>query len=135
MVGIVAAAVVTAGAAIYGVVEQRKANKETRRANERAARIEAIRGQRERVSAAAQNRQLGAEVFAQSAAAGVQGSSGVQGALASLSTQGAANQNFAQTIDQLNQERLSFQRRADGAAGRAAIAGQVSSAAAPFVKV
>lgn len=127
-VAAVVGAVAVAGTA-YSVHEQRQARKEQRQANARAARIEAVRGQRERARALQANRIASADVFAASANAGVAGSSGVQGSLASFGTQAAVNFNFAEQVDTLNQERMRFLDRADAASTRAGYGSQVAGLA------
>jgi hypothetical protein len=128
MVGVITA-VVAIGATVYSVVQQSKAAKANKKANERAARIEAFRSARERGQALRQNRITAADLFARAANAGVAGSSGVQGALASQGSQAASELTFANQIDALNQERLRFLQRADSANANAALGGQIASIA------
>ncbi len=125
----IAAVVGVVAATAYSVHEQSVARREQRQANERSARIEAVKGQRERANALRQNRITQASVFAQGANAGVQGSSGVQGTLASFGTQAAVNFDFANNIDTLNQQRLSFINRAEGAQTRAGYGQQAAGLA------
>lgn len=109
---IVGAAIVVGGA-VYSADQQRKAARAQERANQRAARVEQLQGQRQRQEALRQQRIRAAQIQAQAANAEVSSSSAVQGALGSLESQGAANMAFANQIDTLSQQRLSFLRTAD----------------------
>lgn len=101
----VAAAVVSAIGTGISAHQQNIAGKDARAANRRAARIEAIRAQRERTAAFRQNRLEASRVAAVSASEGTLSSSSVQGALSAQGTQAASNIQFANSIDSLNQQR------------------------------
>lgn len=121
-----AVAVVGAGVSAY---QQNEARKETRRANNRAARIEAIKAQRERTQALRQSRMQSASILNQGAGAGLAGSSAVQGALGSLGSQTASNFQFTNSVNTLSAQREAALSRAQNAQNIAGIAGTISSAA------
>lgn len=128
MSGFVAAAAVTAvvatGVSLY---EQNAARTDQKKANRKAARIEAVTGARNRAKALAENRVTQAQIFALAGNTGTQGSSGVQGGLSALGTEGASNLAFANQVDTLNAQRLKAAGRADSASNVASLAGQVGS--------
>lgn len=119
MVAFVSAVVV--GSLVYSAVQGKKAAKEQKRANAKQARIDAVSSQRSRAQALRQNRINASDIFAGATNAGVQGSSAVQGALGSQSTNTAVGLNFATTLEALNQQRLAALSRADGYNANAAL--------------
>lgn len=125
-----AVAVIGAGVSAY---QQNEARKETRRANNRAARIEAIKAQRERTQALRQSRMQSASIINQGAGAGLAGSTAVQGSLASLGSQTASNFQFTNSVNTLSAQREAALSRAQNAQNIAGIAGTVSSTAMNFV--
>lgn len=127
MSGFVAAAVTAVVATGVSLYSQNESREEAQKANRKAARIEAVTGARNRAKALAENRVTQAQVFALAANNGTQGSSGVQGALAGLGSEGAANFAFANQVDSLNAQRLKAQGRSDSASALAGTAGQVAS--------
>jgi hypothetical protein len=127
MSGFVAAAVTAVVATGVSLYQQNEAREDQQKANRKAARIEAVTGARMRAKALAENRVTQAQIFAQAANNGTQGSSGVQGAQASLGTQAAGNFAFANQVDMLNASRLKAQSGADNALANAGLAGQVAS--------
>lgn len=134
--GIVLAGVAVAGTA-YSAVEQRKAGKEAKKANEKSQRIEAVRAQRERVNTIRQQRIANASVVQAGAASGTLGSSGTQGALAGYNTQVAANVNFTDQLNTLNQQRMQALSRQEGYSGNASMGQSIAGLAGqalPYAK-
>lgn len=126
------AAFVVAAAAIFSAGEQRKASKQARKAakeERRMAEVENVRSRRqairERILQTEQLRNAGA-------IGGTLNSSGVQGGIASLGSQTAANIGFQTQLEGLNNRRLSFLDSAAAAQGRAATAQAVGSVASMF---
>lgn len=122
-------AVVAIASTVVSVSQQNKARKETRRANNRAARIEAIRAQRERTQALRQSRVQSANLLNQATVGGFAGASGVQGAQASLGSQTASNFQFTGAVDTLSAQRNALLGRAQSYQSNAQFASTIGSAA------
>lgn len=112
MAGIITAAVVGVAATGYSLYEKDRARSKQKRANKKAERIEAIQAQRSRVQAIRQNRIQASQVTASAGNSGLLGSSGVQGSLAGLASEAAANLSFTNQIDALNTQRQGLLNRA-----------------------
>lgn len=130
-----ALALVSIGTTVYTQIEARKAQKEEEKANKKAARIEAIKGRNERANALRQNRISAAEIFAQAANAGVQGSSPVQGAIGSLNTRSADAFRTSAGIDQLEQQRIKAITSAQGHQSNIDTATAVGSLGTSLIKI
>lgn len=130
MSGIIAAAAVVVVSTATSLHYQNRAAQQSRAANRKAARIEAVQAQRNRARAIAENRVNAAQVEALGANQGLSSSSGIQGALGSLGSQGAANEQFANVLDQLNMARMQDLSRAGANTNRANTATQIGSAVA-----
>lgn len=127
-----AAAIITAVAAVYSASEQRKAGKEARKAAKMERRIAEAENVRSRRQAIRERVIQAARLENQAAGTGSAQSSGVQGGIASLGSQTAANIGFSTQIEALNNQRLSFLDAAAAAQGRAQMAATVSSVASSF---
>lgn len=123
MAGVIAA--VAVAATTINVVQQRKAAKENKEANDRARRIEAVRAQNERANAIREQRRAAASVIQAGAAGGTLSGSGTQGALAGYATDSAANLSMTNQLDALNAQRMDHL----AAASRAQDIGQLAQSA------
>ena len=123
MAGVIAA--VAVAATTINVVQQRKAAKENKEANDRARRIEAVRAQNERAKAIREQRRAAASVIKAGAAGGTLSGSGTQGALAGYATDSAANLSMTNQLDALNAQRMDHLE----AASRAQNIGQLAQSA------
>lgn len=123
MAGVIAA--VAVAATTINVVQQRKAAKENKEANDRARRIEAVRAQNERAKAIREQRRAAASVIQAGAAGGTLSGSGTQGALAGYATDSAANLSMTNQLDALNAQRMDHLE----AASRAQNIGQLAQSA------
>lgn len=123
MAGVIAA--VAVAATTINVVQQRKAAKENKEANDRARRIEAVRAQNERANAIREQRRAAASVIQAGAAGGTLSGSGTQGALAGYATDSAANLSMTNQLDALNAQRTDHL----AAASRAQDIGQLAQSA------
>lgn len=118
------ATVISAGAAVIGAVQQRKAARQTRRAQERAAAVSNrqanLRRQRGIRQQLARARVLRAQTIASGFAAGAPGASVVRGAAGGVQTDAAANVGFSNQIFGLEQQRVGFLNQAAAAQSRGA---------------
>lgn len=127
--GWTAAAVVISA---YSANEQSKANKAARKAAKVERRIAEAENVRSRRQAIRERAIQAARLENQAAGTGTTQSSGVQGGIASLGSQTAANIGFSTQIEALNNQRLSFLDAAAAAQGRAQMAATASSVTGEF---
>lgn len=132
---IIGSAVVSAGASISSMQSQKKAAREQRRAAELQRQRDRAAQQRQRAAAIRETRLAAARASQAAANQGVAGSSGAQGGVGSIISQGTANISFLdqgiRVGDQIS-ERLGraaqYRQRAQTAQAVGQLAGQVVGA-------
>lgn len=112
--------------------ENRKAQKEQRKASRATAKIASLTNARERRRVAAESIRARAATVAQAEGQGIGGSSVAVGAAGSVQTQGASNQAFLSQLEGLDRNRASAFDRASSFSSRANIAGALGSLAKSF---
>lgn len=105
-------AIVAAVLAVAGAAQQNRAARQQKRANRQQQRIAEAENVRSRRQAIRERLIQQSELAALGGATGTSASSGIQGGIASIGSQTAANLGFASQIEALNQNRLRALNRA-----------------------
>lgn len=124
-----------AASALLSAKAQDEAQGEARKARNQRQRIADIKAKRERTELIRQSRIARAQQIAGGVATGVTGSSGQTGALASISSQTAANVSFLDTTQSLGKQANIFEGKSIAASGRANLYSSIGDVAYKFKDV
>lgn len=123
----IAGVVVAAGGTALSINAQNEAQDAAEKRNKLNQAVEGFKSKRERIAARRQNRVQRAQIFAQSAAAGTQTSSGVSGFISSSKSQEASAFGAAGAVNEGRQESLDLALGINQSLGRAQQFQQVAS--------
>ena len=114
-------AVVSAGSTLASMNEQKKAGKAQARATQTQIQMQKTKATRERRTAIRSNIAARARMRNQAELTGVSGSSGAEGGVSSVSSQGGANLGFGSQMSGLGQQFTAFSGQAAQATSKAAM--------------
>jgi len=124
---------VSVASTVFGVSEQRKARKETVKANRAQERAAAIQNARARRKSQAQAKVAIASNVASGASQGLLGSSSLSGVTSSIQTQLASNESFQRQLQSLDATRFSALRSSIAHQSNADSFAAISSVAGSFI--